>query len=660
MDADFKNENRSIYTLLFEDFIASLEPQPPQTEPVLGEPSSRRESPPAKEPPKVGHCVGDSNEETKEPRSLRGLYNQGRTCYLNGILQTLFMTPLFRTQILKMNITQDDKILYELQVLFGMLQESRQAAVHTVDLTNSFGWDSNQVFVEQDAQEFCRILFNALSRYPPAKLLIDKVFGGVMADRLICCDCLNCRTRHDEFLDISLQIRGHSSLEAALHSFADTEILSESDKIFCSLCKSKTRAKKQLAFFTLPNCLMIHLKRFDYDLSTNSRTKLTHRVSFPFLLDMKHYCENSISPSSYHLYSILIHSGTANSGHYYCYVKHLVDGKWYCLNDYSVYPIQESDIEMVFGGPSSAYMLVYKKLEMNDIGDSSFSLGDSLISTISKKDEYDLSHPVQYQEQEMDITLTEESTSEIHTTTQNGQSNPFVGPPKPNEDKEIEVFLYTNIGACMKLICYQNDSLEDFLKKFCTENKINLPRDCLQLRRIVRISNTQKEWLAIPASESSLLTLKTLFPPDHIPELILNLKNPTDLPFSLYDLLIKFYLFQPSNHEFIEYIDIISSNSTLLETKRYLSMKLNVPSELLMLVHWPNAPLGEPHLVQEDNKTISQWSITTASLIILHCSSNQQDTDLAIIFHIIEEKKRAWNKEKEKNRVKETGVVIRM
>jgi len=42
----------------------------------------------------------------------------------------------------------------------------------------------------------------------------------------------------------------------------------------------------------------------------------------------------------YELYAVLIHSGSAMGGHYYCYIKSRDDGKWYNFNDTSVSEIQ--------------------------------------------------------------------------------------------------------------------------------------------------------------------------------------------------------------------------------------------------------------------------------------------------------------------------------
>ncbi|CAM9749332.1 unnamed protein product, partial [Sphacelaria rigidula] len=54
----------------------------------------------------------------------------------------------------------------------------------------------------------------------------------------------------------------------------------------CDKCQRRVTAQRRCAIKQLPDTLIVHLKRFEFDLSTMSRKKLNHRCSFPMELDM--------------------------------------------------------------------------------------------------------------------------------------------------------------------------------------------------------------------------------------------------------------------------------------------------------------------------------------------------------------------------------------
>ncbi len=47
--------------------------------------------------------------------------------------------------------------------------------------------------------------------------------------------------------------------------------------------------KKQIAIKRLPNTLILHLKRLDFDFNTMLNVKLNDRIEFPNVLNMKNF-----------------------------------------------------------------------------------------------------------------------------------------------------------------------------------------------------------------------------------------------------------------------------------------------------------------------------------------------------------------------------------
>jgi len=83
----------------------------------------------------------------------------------------------------------------------------------------------------------------------------------------------------------------------------------------------------------------------------------------------------------YELYTVLIHKGTATSGHYFAFIKDVEDNKWYKFNDSQVTTLDLVDLVKAFGSkpqtrktwfsggePSeNAYMLMYRLKQEGNI-----------------------------------------------------------------------------------------------------------------------------------------------------------------------------------------------------------------------------------------------------------------------------------------------------
>jgi len=303
--------------------------------------------------------------QEKSKTGFVGLSNQGATCYLNSLLQTLYMTPEFKTALYNWLYSAEDGdsaacIPYQLQKLFGLLQSGLSAVQETKNLTLSFGWEATDAFRQHDVQELLRKLFEAMEiTFKHGNLQdtkatpVNTLYEGTLKDYIKCTEQPNHeRVRFDPFMDILLSIRNVNSLEEALDLYTEAEILDGENQWFCERCDKKVRADKGLRLNTAPLFLTLQLKRFDFDYQTWQRVKLNNRVTFPMEIDIKKWLTED-SPNQNHsqfeLFSVLIHQGGAQGGHYYAMIKDIKTGKWFKFNDASVMEIEAKDVEAMYG-----------------------------------------------------------------------------------------------------------------------------------------------------------------------------------------------------------------------------------------------------------------------------------------------------------------------
>uniref|UniRef100_A0A671LLC1 Ubiquitin carboxyl-terminal hydrolase 47 n=1 Tax=Sinocyclocheilus anshuiensis TaxID=1608454 RepID=A0A671LLC1_9TELE len=234
-----------------------------------------------------------------------GLVNQAMTCYLNSLLQTLFMTPEFRNALYNWEFEESEEdpvisIPYQLKRLFVLLQTSKKRAIETTDVTRSFGWDSSEAWQQHDVQELCRVMFDALEqkwKQTEQADLINQLYQGKLKDYVRCLECGYESWRIDTYLDIPLVIRpfgasqAFGNVEEALQAFIQPETLDGPNQYFCERCKKKCDARKGLRFLHFPYLLTLQLKRFDFDYTTMHRIKLNDRVTFPEELDMSPFID---------------------------------------------------------------------------------------------------------------------------------------------------------------------------------------------------------------------------------------------------------------------------------------------------------------------------------------------------------------------------------
>lgn len=246
----------------------------------------------------------------------------------------------------------------------------------------------------------------------------------------------------ESFLKIELIIRGKENIDESLRELVQGELMDGDNKINCDVCTQKKATVRRTCIENLPNTLIVHLKRFDLDFQTFETVKLNSKLEFPIKLNVLKYTKDGLeseerkaklnqpsndaeTPTSpdgskgypspqyntsgssvsvpsgapviqyddpfvepdasdyeYELQGVLVHSGVAQGGHYYSFIKDpSTDGdKWFRFDDDDVSPFSADQIPyQCFGGPNStqvigsnfhedertsnALMLFYKKVK---------------------------------------------------------------------------------------------------------------------------------------------------------------------------------------------------------------------------------------------------------------------------------------------------------
>ncbi|XP_041478412.1 ubiquitin carboxyl-terminal hydrolase 40-like [Lytechinus variegatus] len=277
---------------------------------------------------------------------LAGIANQGATCYLNSLLQTLLFTPEFRESLFALgqdelgNIADREKpgskvrvIPIHLQRLFARLLLLNQGSASTEELTDSFGWTNNEELQQHDVQELNRILFCAIEDSlvgTSGELLISRLYRGSIVNQITCEECNRISERPEDFVDLTLAVGGYVGVMDTLRScYVDEERMEGSNQYRCDRCKKLVNARKGARIRSLPPILTISLLRFSYDFVKLERYKETGHYTFPLELDMAPYCEQATDEALYELYSVVLHSGSTHGGHYHAYIRDVDNlGTW--------------------------------------------------------------------------------------------------------------------------------------------------------------------------------------------------------------------------------------------------------------------------------------------------------------------------------------------
>ncbi|WRX12507.1 Peptidase C19 [Theobroma cacao] len=220
------------------------------------------------------YWLHDSKKET----GYVGLKNQGATCYMNSLLQTLYHIPYFRKAVYHMPTTENDmpsgSIPLALQSLFYKLQYS-DTSVATKELTKSFGWDTYDSFMQHDVQELNRVLCEKLEDKMKGTVVegtIQQLFEGHHMNYIECINVDYKSTRKESFYDLQLDVKGCKDVYASFDKYVEVERL-EGDNRYHAEQYGLQDARKGVLFIDFPPVLQLQLKRFEYDFMRDTMVK---------------------------------------------------------------------------------------------------------------------------------------------------------------------------------------------------------------------------------------------------------------------------------------------------------------------------------------------------------------------------------------------------
>ena len=296
-----------------------------------------------------------------------GLKNLGSTCYINSIFQQLFHLLPIRYLIMTATIKDDDDLIL-IQDLFKKMAFSQRPYCNTKSFVNSWHWDKIKINprMQQDAMEFFLALIDSLP------LNINEMFKGVISNMLDGIEENFHDTKDEFFYNLSVLVKGQRNMDSSLHQFIQDEVVSGYE---CEAFENTISVKKYSRIKRLPPILVIQLKRFEYDFKTNERYKINDNFEFSEQLDISQLCDSTLLNSKdqylYHLSGIVIHIGTALSGHYFSLIKK--GNSWYDFNDINISKLTDDEVkDLAFGKREgySAYILFYTKNQYSAIIDN--------------------------------------------------------------------------------------------------------------------------------------------------------------------------------------------------------------------------------------------------------------------------------------------------
>jgi len=308
-----------------------------------------------------------------------GLVNLGNTCFLNAVLQALAHTPGFRQSLTAQARGAQPSLLstfaHVVDETWSPSAAQRSVSPHFLLESVKQSMPFLESNVQQDAHEFLRVLCERLEKENNA---LVQAFGGKLLSSVKCTGCQAILSNKVEaFSDLSVDLPPRYvvsitrstmqprplRLHDCLRSFARAEQLLAQSTLSCPHCAPALSPApahaKQLRLLLLPQVLVVHFKRFNWDRQLS--LKMSRYVQFPLrglrLGDYLVAPHGADAAAVFDLACVIVHHGQRiDFGHYTSYCLNSRDGRWYHFDDERVTAVKDEVVARC-----EAYILFYAR-----------------------------------------------------------------------------------------------------------------------------------------------------------------------------------------------------------------------------------------------------------------------------------------------------------
>lgn len=137
-----------------------------------------------------------------------------------------------------------------------------------------------------------------------------------------------------------------TTIDDCFQQYCLPEILDQDSLYTCTKCNKKVPASKTLSFHTVPEILVVTLKRFrSYG---DFSDKINSNILFGEELDIAPYVTGQAVRTKYRLTGLVYHQGNMHGGHYTCDVLGAVDQAWCRYSDEHLQAPTSPDQKLVY------------------------------------------------------------------------------------------------------------------------------------------------------------------------------------------------------------------------------------------------------------------------------------------------------------------------